>query len=395
MRVLIINSYAGSITLGAHALGCNIIASMEDVNYALDVQKANFPKLNYYEYQHQWPKLDLRDTVVAAHPPCSAFSVQNISPNTRGIDSEAFACTRKILDYSVKNKALGIVIESVIGALQGAWQVHQHYADTYGYNIYRILQNGSMMSAQWRNRFWVVYIRKNAIKDNILKLRLNPIFQSVNDVILGYEKGPEIFSLDKQLNTFKNYLTDIRPCDMTPWAKPLTDKDMSYLFDTQDPHHPTTGVGHILWKYKFKDRDQTAVTWRYVTTFSSSQMCYLNPEGLSGVLLGSSWWYINGENLNETGYKRIMGFPPNYIFPERERKKIRQLMSKGVIPSVAEWIIGQVGVNLGMIKRGVNRFDKNNDPYEIEVKSNRIADFRFDKKDWGQHRPIIKEFKDE
>ncbi len=395
MKALIINSYAGSITLGASACGYEIIASMEDTNFGLDVQKENFPRLNYYEYTRLWPEFDLSDVLVAAHPPCSAFSVQNNSPGTRGTDSNAFACTKRVLDYSMRNNAATIVIESVVGAMAGAWNVHQSYADEHYYDVYRILQNGAMFSAQWRDRFWIVYVRNDLMRGRPLDLRLSPDWETVHMVIKGYEDGPQMGGLDVLLERFKRYLVDIRPCEMTPWAIPLDDDDLAYLFDKREEHHPATGVGNVLWKYKFPERDRTAVIWRYVGTFASGQMCYLHPGKLAGVLLGSSWWYVNGRNLSETGYKRVMGFPADYIFPERKRRAMRTLLSKGVIPAVAEWVLSQVGVNLGAITRGTSRFDRDDDPYEIELLPNKIADFRFKKKHWMTHRrPVIREYEE-
>ena len=55
MKVLVINSYAGSITLGASSLGCEIVGSYEDKNFFLDAQKANFPDIDFRSYRKDWP----------------------------------------------------------------------------------------------------------------------------------------------------------------------------------------------------------------------------------------------------------------------------------------------------------------------------------------------------
>jgi hypothetical protein len=92
-KVLIINSYAGSLTLAAQ--GREVLGSYEDEGYGLEVQRANFPGLTYKSRRSEWPAQDLSGVVVLAHPPCAAFSGQNTSANARGTDAKKFQCTVK------------------------------------------------------------------------------------------------------------------------------------------------------------------------------------------------------------------------------------------------------------------------------------------------------------
>ena len=96
MDVLIINSYACSITQACVDEGVEIRGSYEDSGYGIDIQKRNFPSLRYIP-KLPWPADDLSNTVVMAHPPCAAFSAQNTSKAARGTDAKKFDCTKRVM----------------------------------------------------------------------------------------------------------------------------------------------------------------------------------------------------------------------------------------------------------------------------------------------------------
>lgn len=376
MRVLIINSYAGSLTIGASTLGCEIIGSYEDKKFFLDAQRANFPNLEYREYIKDWPAQDLSEVVVIAHPPCSAFSVQNTQPGARGPNSAAFKCTRDVLDYAMKNRAAVIAIESVMGALGGAWDAHQYYADTHGYHIYRVLENGCMWGCQWRERFWAVWVRRGVAPD-VMPFTLTPRYHTVSEVITGHEDGPAPGNLERLLEVQKQRLIDEAKC---------TPEEMAFFFEPQEPPHPTIALGNLLWEKKFKQPDsfpeeRWEVFQDYIGGFASGTMVHLGPDDIAPVLMGGSFWYYNGRCVSETGFKRIAGFPADYIFPESPRnlrKDMRTGLSKGVMPPIAAWILEQVGRHTNM--RALT--EPSVPSYHLECQPNHIVDFRIRKKDW-------------
>jgi len=378
MKVLAINSYAGSLVLGARDLGCNIIGSYEDAGFGLEIQRANIPDLHFIANRRDWPSQDLSDTIVIAHPPCSAFSVQNCSPTARGVNSEAFACTKVVLQYAVENNALGIAIESVMGALGGAWNAHQDYADAYGYHLYRILENGCMYGCQWRERFWVLYVKEGVASPN-MRFAIQPTYQTVYETTWNWEDGPSAGNQDVLLEKQKERLIKD--------AK-LTDEEMSYLFDPQSPPHPTKALGTILYEKKFKTEYSTSMDkWDvfqlYIGGFASGTMVFLDPDGLAPVLMGGSHWYMNGRNVSEDAFKRIMGFPGDYYFPDYPRSyrnQMRMYLSKGVMPPIAQWILEETAVHLGMTD-GLN-LTHTQPKYELECEPNHIVDFRIKKDDW-------------
>lgn len=371
MRTLIINSYAGSLTLGASAAGAEIIGSYEDNGFGLDIQRANFPRLNFVDQYKDWPHRDLSDTVVLAHPPCSAFSVQNSSAAARGIGSAAFSCTIKVLNYTMnprnhKHRAAAIAIESVMGALGGAWDVHDAFAREYGYDVYRVTKNSLLFGVpQWRDRFWVVFVRKG-LGAREMTWGLTPTLRTIDQVITPVNTGPAPYDCDRDLMRLHRRLSgrgsrhsrehgcDEMTCaNEAHWKRDtrfektkFTPKQLALLFSTKrDPadfHSRVSGVSvdRIMHKHLFPKRKLGVVTKNLVTLFTSQQLHYLNPAGYAPVLLGSSWWYLDGRNVTERGYKAAMGFPLNYAFPEPGgyRRQMRMYLSKGVCPPVAQWV---------------------------------------------------------
>lgn len=387
MKVLVINTYGGSLLLAARAQDMDIIGCYEDTGFGSKIQKLNFPNVDIIERKENWPDQDLSDTTVIAHPPCSAFSCQNSSYFQRGIDSPAFACTKRILNYATKCRAKAIAIESVVGALQGAWDTHQDYADRFGYHVFRILQNGCMFSAQWRQRFWSVFIKKGAPKwgsytaPATMSWKLTPDWQTVQEVIEGHEDGPAVGNTDVLLERLKKRFRLEAGC---------TDEDMAWIFEPQDPPHETGGIINVFHKRMFPKDDKWAICQKYVATFSSGMLCYLDPQGLAGVLMGGTWWYTNGRNLSEAGYKRLMGFPESYNFGTN-RNAMRTYLSKGVIPAVGEWILLNIKRHLeGHECKGdcKEHCSCSGPTYNIILDPNKVADFRMYKRDWSTAEPL-------
>jgi FkbM family methyltransferase len=379
MRTLVINTYGGSLLLGAQKLGLEIIGSYEDTGFGLPIQQANFPHLDFKPMRKDWPTQDLSEVFVIAHPPCSAFSVQNSNPAARGVDSAAFACTKSVLNYAMQNKALGIAIESVVGALAGAWHVHQKFADEYGYNLYRVLENGCMFGAQWRDRFWSVFIKKGAAPE-AMNWSLAPRWATVRQVV-GQMEGPSVMGLDAELEKLQRRFVEQAGCSPA---------DMAAIFDQNVDEMES--VDGLLWERKFKHEVRWDICKRYVTSYASSAMVHLPPHGLCPVLLGSSWWYMDGRNLTEAAYKLLMGFPETYTFPEGDsgrrkdnyRLDMRTYLSKGVMPPIASWVLENSLAHLGALPPTQQHHIGYNGAYQLTINPNFIADFRIRKKTWGQ-----------
>src|SRR5262249_12919400 len=76
-----------------------------------------------------------------------------------------------------------------------------------------------------------------------------------------------------------------------------------------------------------------------VTPFRAAQVRVLDPTGIVGTLMHNSTWMCRGRALSAVEYKRAMGYPDDYRFPVSDW---RRLISKGVCPPVAAWLLDQV-----------------------------------------------------
>lgn len=353
MDTLIINTYAGSLLLGANAIpGANIIGSFEDCGFGVANTKANralftetTPDFRFVDHIKQWPDMDLTNCIVLAHPPCAAFSQQNTSKSKRGINTDAFECTRKVLKYSMTNGAAAIAIESVPGALAGAWDVYDHMSEAGGYYMYRILKNSLLFGVpQYRERFWAVLIRKDLAQESFT-WRLSPKIRTVAAVLDPIHPGTPVEGLDRTITKFVNQLL-AGPCRCgVSHGFQEADVRAAGLADIQG--YKRMGFSKLIQPKFFPDIDPKVVCRVHVSPFTSGQPSILAPGGFAPVLLGSSLWVYRGQPVSQEGYKAIMGFPTSYVFPKDGHYGMRTFLSKGVCPPVATWILDNIRMHLG------------------------------------------------
>lgn len=345
--VLIINSYGGSLTQATVSEQHPVIASMEDSGFGIDTQMLNFPGLRYVREFADWPiDINLKDSIVIAHPPCSGFSSQNRSKSAdiRGAYSHAFACTTRILDYVLPRRPEAVIVESVPGAMEGARPIHDHYAKAYGYNLYRVMQNAaSFATPQWRRRFWAVFVRKAPGRANQFNFRIKHDVKYLGDVL-----NPE--TIDQNIDASHKYR----------WEKQLTmAKDLGYPEDKfrellNSGKHQGNLIrilSDVLQVPKEKGWPPYGKLHDHVVggNFLSGALTVLSENGLAPVLLGTAWWWYRGQMLGYADYKQIMGFPREYQFHKDRMTLV--LLSKGVCPPVARWLLREVNANVFGIKR--------------------------------------------
>lgn len=366
MKVLIVNTYAGSLLLGARALpDAEIIGSFEDSGYGCAMPKANFPGLRFVDSIRDWPDEDLSDVIVLAHPPCAAFSQQNISASKRGVNTDAFDCTRKVLRYAMGHNAAGIAVESVPGALAGAWDVHDQFAARGGYHAYRVLKNSILFGVpQHRERFWIVFVRKGLADPQMVWI-LSPRLVTAQHVLESGAVNMPVHGLARSAD--KQVERVIRESGLSADdARAALDPQLTYR---------RTSYGRVLQARHFPNLTHHQVCRQYVSPFSSAQVSFLAPGGWAPVLLGSSLWFYRGAPVSEEGYKKIMGFPAEYIFPDKERPHIRTYLSKGVCPPVATWILDNVAGHLGCQHRQ-SEFTQADRAYVKRCAPGRVISFR-------------------
>lgn len=372
--VLVINSYAGSLVLGAKAMGHAILGSYEDAGYGLSVQRANFRDLDYRATTADWPaKNDLSDKIVLAHPPCAAFSSMTVSvQGHHGIDAEKFQCTKRVLDYAMGHGAAGIAVESVMGAYLGAKAVHEAYAKQHGYHLFRILQNAvTFKLPQWRERFWCLFVRKD-LRDT-LDVQHYPEPSTIADILEAEPTETEELLTRKWKEQRQRLTADFGASTMLQLAVRRK--------------YGTGALGAVLKRYlkeaRGVQRDLLDVSKQHVVwgAYQSNTPRVLDPAGYAPVLLHHSFWTANGRPLSMVEYKRIMGFPDTYRFEGRDAKLMRGYLSRGVCPPVAAWVLDTLERNLNF-PRSYYQAGKPK-PAVISVLPGGTADLRPSKKLWA------------
>lgn len=368
MRVLSMNTYGGSLLIGASRRSDEIIASMEDANYGIAIQQANFPQLNYYPKQDSWPTtMDLRDTVVIAHPPCAAFSSQNRGRACmRGIDAPKVKCTAAVLHYAMGNQSPVIAVECVPKGLEGRRALDEEFSQHYGYEVYRIMVNAALLGVpQFRPRFWAIFAKKGLLKNGEMNLTLPMTNKTVGSVVASSAIGP---------------LTDI------PWVKKVTAQQLERLRLVMSAGeiagYLTTMKGSVvrtLPQYlKYDKADELRAAYAMGHNFTSHSMVMLPDEALAPTLLAGSWWFSVSQQraLYAEEYKEIMDFPRDYIFPgDYYLNRCREYLSRGVAPATATWILDMIESNTSkpIVYEGQIAMERS-------IKHGEIADFRLSRK---------------
>lgn len=323
MDCLIINSYAGSLVLGAKAAGIPIRRSMEDSGYGIAGQRLNFPDLTFIDDRAFWPKDDLRDTVVIAHPPCAAFSNMNLVKEKRGLETDAFSCHRRVLDYALGQNCSALAIESVPGALEAAGQAYADYAKRYSYGHCFVLLNAiSFGVPQWRPRFWALFFRDRRTP---FSFNFTPTYRNVQSILEGsYPTDRTILKhLEYHANKFK--------------------RGENFDFEAMMKSEIIGGFDSMAKKYlgvddSEEEKRRTGTQGLYRAGLPRK----LDPTLWAPVILGFSMWYVDDRPLNRIEYQRIMGFPDDYQWPEKMKKDFLTYLSKGICPPVGTWIINQM-----------------------------------------------------
>lgn len=336
VKALIVNSYGGSLTVAVSQLGLPIVASLEDCGYGLDAQRHNFPDLTYVE-KYPWPDLDLRDTVVIAHPPCAGFCAQNVNAParavSRGLDGTYFAQTKAVLDYALPKRPPAVLVESVKGAYEPTRAFYDELAAAHGYHVYRVLQNAVTFGVpQWRPRFWAVLVRKDAAPDPFIFQHL-PNALSVGEALADVAPGEPIPGVERctaaQLKKFR--------------AAGLAEEVIAGIMAGEYGYGPTNKVlpkGGIV---EVKGHDVDFLRKYCYSVFVSNNPVVLDPEGYAPTLMSSSIWWYQGKTLTAPAYNALMGYPLDYWFPPPKHLVLR---SKGVAPPVARWLLAEVLANL-------------------------------------------------
>ncbi len=335
--LLVVNTYGGSLLVAAKRVlkdhpGLSIRGSYEDVGYGSKTQALNFPDVPLLTKRAEWPAQDLSRTIVIAHPPCSGFSHQNKNNHVQerrdapimGTDSPAFHCTVDVCTYAMENRAAAVLIESVQPALEGAREVHDGLAQEHGYAIYRILQNACDFGvAQNRKRFWVLFVRTDL--DHGVEFFLKRRFATVVETLSKTPHDEPIVSDQRRFDRILN----------TGLGKGYPRRTINTILRGDKG---SGQVVNILKKELNLEEEKGHIVKEWTGRhYYTSVLRLLPPDGLATVLLCDNIWAFNGKPLTPSQYCLLMGFPARYKFHSLSQHRF--LLSKGVCPPVAEWML--------------------------------------------------------
>jgi site-specific DNA-cytosine methylase len=318
------------------------VGSYEDAAFGTEWQLRNFPELAGLLASHRdlWPTtVPLDETVVIAHPPCAAFSIQGSSRKDRdkrsGLDSEHFKCTVEVMKYAMGLRCAALIIESVQRAHEGAREVHDLYANSYEYSAYRILLNAATFGLpQWRPRFWIVFMR-NDIAPAALGLAHNSDCITVSEFLSPYEPGISDARLD--LNQQRHFLNNEMKMDPLITEAVLSTPG-NLAASIRAKLALDTPLHLISREWCLRPTQSNDLTRRRMGVWITETLYVLDPQGTSPVILHNSWWAYNGRAVTPIEYRRIMGFPPDYFLD----KNYRMWLSKGVCPPIAAFLLDRI-----------------------------------------------------
>ena len=334
--ILVINSYGGSLLLGAKKLGLPIRGSYEDSGYGISIQKLNFPGLDFRAKTEDWPKKqNLSRTIVIAHPPCAWASTQASNAKVRGTESEKFKPTCTVIEYALKNNCAALAIESVRNAKEGARQVHDGFAKKYRYRIYRVEQNSIQFElAQWRPRFWVIFIKEGRSIPKELTLSLKPKRRTIAQVMK--KTGPTVKMKDiiaRVMVIYNQQMVLLR-------EKNIPLDQVRRVFNPVEPKHAGS-LATILARELGIPRTE-AVALCVGGQFTTRMLRVVHPASYASTIMYDTSLICCGRPLTAPEYCDIMGFPRNYKWPKSDRRRFREFLSRGVCPPVAYWILKSI-----------------------------------------------------
>jgi site-specific DNA-cytosine methylase len=336
-EIVVINTYAGSLLVGAAQVGATVARVLEHNDYGRAVRLWNFLETPAASERGRWDEAagDLSERVVIAHPPCAAFSIAassggSIEERGAGVNSPHFDVTRDVLEFTLSRRVRVLLVESVVPTMKGAWKVHDEYARRYGYRLLRVLQNAALFDVpQWRQRFWAVFIRADQDLPKKIPIGLNPRLRALGQLMSEPNPGePDAYVV----RAYERQRRLLR-------ARGLTADQEDQLWNDD-----ACGYGHIqdvVKRLLNSPEDTHALARRYAVfgSFQSNTLWVLDPAKFAPVIMATSYFYAAGRLLGVNEYKAIAGFPRDYLFLGKDAKKFREYLSRGICPPVAAWLL--------------------------------------------------------
>ena len=312
MNVVCINTYGGSLLLGAKATKATILATMEDVGYGSDLQALNFPKVPRYEKTEDWPeKFDVpwRKVDVIAHPPCKSFSIMAARfHHLHGTETDGFACHRRVIDYTLGNQCRSLAIESVIGAYAGGQDAYEEMAKKYHYHLTYVFLNAvSFGVPQWRPRIWMLFHRAKTFK-----VDLHPHYVALREILSAGPTEPNVMNRCKRV--------------------------LYAAIKHKDRYHGIHIYKALMREYGFESDAEIQKRFPEARGYLSGHVRFVDPNWVSTTIMGDTTLAYENRILSLEEYCQIVGFPRDYKWGRRV-KTATAYLSRGVSPPVAAWVL--------------------------------------------------------
>lgn len=324
IKLVIINTYTGSLLIAAaQKPEYRVLMSLEGQGYGAKIQRLNFPTTAIYETKDRWPRMDLHDAVVIAHPPCSCFSAQS---KKKGLtDDPKFQDTLDVIEYAIGHRgcrASALMIESVVASKEPTELIFAEYARSRGYHMTRVELDYSRWVPQERTRLWTVWSRRQ------VDLEKPPGRGPMLADVLNVKREGEI------INWQRNRMESIRAKLV---GRMSARKLNSYLRGEK-------GFGSLAKVMTAPGEELSGLTIAEAANFmgisyTSRVPRVLDPGGLAPTLMFDSCFLYDGELLRVVDYKRIMGFPDDYVLRNGPRGGPLEWLSRGVVPAAARYVL--------------------------------------------------------
>lgn len=315
MNVVAVHTYAGSILLGARLANMSVSASLAVDNYGVNIQRKNFPDVAVHVDPSNWPALDLRNSIVMGHPPCSCFSLANSKRFSDPLLDPKFKDTRLLIEYAVEGRAAGFALESV---QQSEQHVRGLFSQIAAANKYHF-QIQSVDYAAWvpqrRKRVWYVWAKRPC------SFTPPPV------------NGPRL------RDTVKQDTADFVSIIANRW------NDVSARMQREGLNPvevvKTAAAGSLLKSLQMRG-NAFDIAKKFGVSRAHRFPVVLDPNGVAPVLMYDSCWLYDGGLLPRQDYCAIMGFPRDYELTSGPRGGCLEWLSRGVVPQAAAWLITQM-----------------------------------------------------
>lgn len=311
-----VHIYAGGFTLGA-VNHFNVLAHLEAGAYGLETIEANFPGLKVYSPENEWPVASLANECVHCiygNPPCAPFSINNKS-DTHWTDDPRVNDIKNQFALLSRIRPNVWIWESVQPAYKKGRPLVDELANKamdLGYAVSFVLFDAQWLGIPQRRRRFFFVAHNVELPWHLSEITAEPprvgeVLDSIPEELIG-EPFHEAFK---------------RHAYLIPHTPP--GKSLRVAFDQMMED------GKIERELNKMGQIKGRPSWGGVR---------LDGEGVAPTMVGYGWAHpYEDRPLSLVEMQVLTTFPPEYEFVGTGPTS---LMARGVLPKVADWLMGIV-----------------------------------------------------